>query len=131
MNCVMSRFIRSASANVSVLPPCNNYDMWTNNKKSRDYDLNIDPCPDCDVRFTASSSMPVLAPASILVNQRWKKRQFQKTVLLIGTPSHITCAYLHETASYWICEYFDPAGGRAGTAIVNTIKRWFEDKLRN
>lgn len=129
MNCVMARFIRNSSANVSVLPTCTNYEMWKTPERSRQHNLGVDPCPDCDIRFSSSSSMPVLAPASILTRDRWKKRQYQKTVVLVGTPSHITCAILRETASSWICEYFDPAGGKAGTKMVKKIKRWFEDKL--
>jgi len=129
MNCVMARLVRSNHTNVSVLPPCNNYDVWTDPKKAQYYDLSVDPCPDCDIRFNSSSATPILAPASILVNARWKKRNFQNTVLLIGTPSHITCAFLHETASSWICEYFDPAGGTGGRTILRCIKQWFEEKL--
>jgi len=129
LNCVMARFIRQCGANVSVLPTVQNYEMWRNPKKAANYNLGVDPCPDCDIRFSSSSSKPVLAPTSILAKHRWERRPFSKTVLLIGTPSHITCAILRETASAWICEYFDPAGGNLGTSGVRKIKRWFEDKF--
>ena len=93
------------------------------------YDLSVDPCPDSDIRFSDESEKPVLAPASVLTKNRWKKQLFKSTVILIGTPSHITAAYLRETASCWVCEYFDPAGGKIGKKTTNRIKKWFEEKL--
>jgi len=129
MNGVMAKLLRQSSADVSVLPPCKNYEAWTDPTKAASADLDVDPCPDCDVRFSSTSALPVLAPCSILTKERWKKRKFSKCVILIGTPSHITCAFLRERASDWVCEYFDPAGLRSGSRIYRNIKNWVEEKL--
>merc|ERR1711917_89787 len=53
MNCVMKRYMELISVNLSVLPPCTNYDLWRRPSWRKNYDrpLDEDPCPDCDVRF--------------------------------------------------------------------------------
>ena len=41
--------------------------------------LDEDPCPDCDVRFAADQNncyIPKIAPASILIPSRWRKRKY-------------------------------------------------------
>jgi len=129
MNGVMAKLLRQSYCDVSVLPPCSNYEAWTDPAKAAQQNLEVDPCPDCDVRFSSHSALPILAPCSILTKARWKKRRFSKCVILIGTPSHITCAFLREGASSWICEYFDPAGQRSGSRVYRNIKTWVEQKL--
>ena len=53
MNCVLKRYMESVGVNLSVLPPCSNYDLWRRPSWRKGYDrpLDEDPCPDCDVRF--------------------------------------------------------------------------------
>ena len=82
--------------------------MWMRANSEDDHDLGVDPCPDCDVRFNRETKMPIMAGTSILgliffsqqqnntqrkfiVKDRWKRRNFDDSVLLVGLPEHITC----------------------------------------
>jgi len=67
MNKVMLKFLVTAKVNASSLPPVKDYEMWLNRSAAMEYDLSVDPCPDCDVRFSEHSNQPVMAPTSILV----------------------------------------------------------------
>jgi len=91
LNKVMVRFMIQAGFNCSFLPPVKNYAMWLRNRAEEENDLAIDPCPDCDVRFSRDAKLPMMAGTSILVKSRWKRRSFEDSVILIGLPEHITC----------------------------------------
>ena len=40
--------------------------MWLRNRAEEENDLAIDPCPDCDVRFSRDAKLPMMAGTSIL-----------------------------------------------------------------
>jgi hypothetical protein len=103
--------------------------MWLNRSAALEYDLSVDPCPDCDVRFSEHSRFPIVAPTSILVENRWSRRLFNNTVLLVGLPDHITCAYLNERSRYYEFEYFDPAGRDGDRKSISKLRRWAENEL--
>ncbi|CAK8671149.1 unnamed protein product [Clavelina lepadiformis] len=124
-NCIMKRFLDKHRVNVSVLPPCVHYDLWKHPKWKAEYEkpLDEDPCPDCDVRFTANSEgiyKAKIAPASILVPTRWRKRTYLDTIILIGLPQHITVAYIRETTTQVYVEYVDP-----GRKVFCSLKHRF------
>lgn len=131
-NCVLKKFLSNHSVNVSVLPPCVNYDLWKHPKWKAIYDqpLDEDPCPDCDVRFTAdcdNSYVPKIAPASILIPTRWKKRRYLASIILIGLPQHITVAYIKETSDLIIVEYLDPAGPSGDKRGAEEVEMWMHN----
>merc|ERR1712131_355528 len=92
MNCVMKRYMELISVNLSVLPPCTNYDLWRRPSWRKNYDrpLDEDPCPDCDVRFRFENNEwhAKVAPASILSASRWSKCKYKNSVVMIGLPQH-------------------------------------------
>merc|ERR1719378_958706 len=94
-----------------------------------DHDLGVDPCPDCDVRFNRETKMPIMAGTSILVKDRWKRRNFDDSVLLVGLPEHITCGILHKRRNHYEFEYFDPAGRDGDRKSVQKLKQWIELQL--
>jgi len=103
--------------------------LWKNPKWKSDYDkpLDEDPCPDCDVRFFADHDgiyHAKIAPASILFHERWKKRSFMDTIILIGLPQHITVAYIKETSSNVYVEYVDPAGPSGDKRGCEEVQLW-------
>lgn len=133
-NCIMKRFLEAHCVNVSVLPPCVNYDLWKHPKWKLIYDkpLDEDPCPDCDVRFNTDADgvyRPKIAPASILLPSRWRRRLFGETVILIGLPQHITVAYLKETPSHVYVEYVDPAGPSGDKRGSDEVRLWMHQYL--
>jgi len=133
-NCIMKKFLDRHKCNVSVLPPCSNYDLWKNPKWKSEYDkpLDEDPCPDCDVRFFSDSDgiyHAKIAPASILYQGRWAKRQHMDTIILIGLPQHITVAYIKETSSQVYVEYVDPAGPSGDKRGCEEVQLWMHTFL--
>uniref|UniRef100_H2Z8I1 Uncharacterized protein n=1 Tax=Ciona savignyi TaxID=51511 RepID=H2Z8I1_CIOSA len=133
-NCIMKKFLDLHGVNVSVLPPCVNYDLWKHPKWKEDYNkpLDEDPCPDCDVRFTADAEgvyRAKIAPASILVPSRWRKRPFMDTIILIGLPQHITVAYIKETSTQVFVEYVDPAGPSGDRRGCEEVQMWIHSYL--
>lgn len=133
-NCIMKRFMDGHSVNVSVLPPCVNYDLWKHPKWKLLYDkpLDEDPCPDCDVRFSADADgiyRPKIAPASILLPGRWRRRLYSDTIILIGLPQHITVAYMKETPSHVYVEYVDPAGPSGDRRGSEEVQLWMHQYL--
>lgn len=128
-NCIMKRFLDKHHVNVSVLPPCVNYDLWKYPKWKAMYNkpLDEDPCPDCDVRFTADADgvyTPKIAPASVLVPSRWRKRAYLDSIILIGLPQHITVAYIKETTNQIFVEYVDPAGPSGDKRGSEEVQMW-------
>jgi len=133
-NCIMKKFLDRHRVNVSVLPPCVNYDLWKYPKWKAMYDkpLDEDPCPDCDVRFTADNQgvyKPKIAPASILANSRWCNRAYLDTIILIGLPQHITVAYIKETSTQVYVEYVDPAGPSGDKRGSDEVQLWMHTHL--
>jgi hypothetical protein len=129
MNKVMVQFLNNVKVNASFLPPVKSYEMWLNPKAAANYDTGVDPCPDCDVRFHEDQSKPVLADTSILVKDRWSRRLYNDSVILIGLPDHITCGFLHETGSSYTLEYFDPAGKDGDRANIKKLRKWAQEIL--
>ena len=149
----MVQFLSNVKVNASFLPPVKSYEMWLNPKAAANYDTGVDPCPDCDVRFHEDQSKPVLADTSILgiffrnlflkrmariihpicrsfsaylkVKDRWSRRLYNDSVILIGLPDHITCGFLHETGSSYTLEYFDPAGKDGDRANIKKLRLVF------
>uniref|UniRef100_F6YSY4 Uncharacterized protein n=1 Tax=Ciona intestinalis TaxID=7719 RepID=F6YSY4_CIOIN len=133
-NCIMKKFLDRHSVNVSVLPPCVHYDLWKHPRWKEDYDkpLDEDPCPDCDVRFTADAEgvyRAKIAPASILIPSRWRKRPYMDTIILIGLPQHITVAYIKETSTQIFVEYVDPAGPSGDRQGCEEVQMWIHSYL--
>jgi len=132
-NCIMKKFLDRHRVNVSVLPPCVNYDLWKYPKWKALYDkpLDEDPCPDCDVRFVSNNGMykPKIAPASILAPSRWRRREYLDTIILIGLPQHITVAYIKETSSQVFVEYVDPAGPSGDKRGSEEVQLWMHTYL--
>jgi len=128
-NCIMKKFLDRHRVNVSVLPPCVNYDLWKYPKWKAMYDkpLDEDPCPDCDVRFVSTQNgqyKPKIAPASILQTSRWNVRKYLDSIILIGLPQHITVAYIKETSSQVFVEYVDPAGPSGDKRGCEEVQLW-------
>ena len=47
MNCVMKKFLDLANVNLSVLPPCSNYNLWRRPSWRRHYDKKGYPSQGC------------------------------------------------------------------------------------
>ena len=133
MNCVMKKFLDLANVNLSVLPPCSNYNLWRRPSWRRHYDrpLDEDPCPDCDVRFRWEKNEWVdkIAPASILSQSRWNKNTNPDSIIMIGLPQHIAIGYLRLSDDMAIFEFFDPAGPTGDREGVKELRKWCEKKL--
>merc|ERR1712212_1398262 len=133
MNCVMKRYMELVNVNLSVLPPCTNYDLWRRPSWRKNYDrpLDEDPCPDCDVRFRFENNEwhAKVAPASILSASRWSKCRFKNSVVMIGLPQHIAIGYLRISNDCAMFEFFDPAGPTGDREGVKELKKWAEKKL--
>jgi len=133
MNCVMKRYMELVNVNLSVLPPCTNYDLWRRPSWRKNYDrpLDEDPCPDCDVRFRYENNEwhAKVAPASILSASRWNKCKFKNSVVMIGLPQHIAIGYLRISNDCAMFEFFDPAGPTGDREGVKELKKWAEKKL--
>ena len=56
------------------------------------------------------------------VKNRWSRRLYNDSVILIGLPDHITCGFLHETGSSYTLQYFDPAGKDGDRASVKKLR---------
>ena len=61
----------------------------------------------------------------IKVKDRWSRRLYNDSVILIGLPDHITCGFLHETGSSYTLEYFDPAGKDGDRANIKKLRLGF------
>jgi len=133
MNCVMKRYCEVIGINLSVLPPCTNYDLWRKPQWRKSYDkpLDEDPCPDCDVRFRFENGEwhAKVAPASILSASRWSKCRYRNSVVMIGLPQHIAIGYLRVSNDMAMFEFFDPAGPTGDREGVKELKKWAEKKL--
>jgi hypothetical protein len=133
MNCVLKRYMESVRVNLSVLPPCSNYDLWRRPSWRKGYDkpLDEDPCPDCDVRFRYENNEwhAKVAPASILSASRWPKCRFKNSVVMVGLPQHIAIGYLRISSDMAMFEFFDPAGPTGDKEGVKELKKWTEKKL--
>jgi len=133
MNCVMKRYCEVIGVNLSVLPPCTNYDLWRKPawRKSYSKPLDEDPCPDCDVRFRFENGEwhAKVAPASILSASRWTKCRYRNSVVMIGLPQHIAIGYLRVSNDMAMLEFFDPAGPTGDREGVKELKKWAEKKL--
>jgi hypothetical protein len=63
------------------------------------------------------------------VKNRWSRRLFNDTVILVGLPDHITCGYLNEQSSHYEFEYFDPAGRDGDRKSIRQLRHWSENEL--
>ena len=59
------------------------------------------------------------------VKDRWSRRLYNDSVILIGLPDHITCGFLHEPGSSYTLEYFDPAGKDGDRANIKKLRLVF------
>ena len=59
------------------------------------------------------------------MKDRWSRRLYNDSVILIGLPDHITCGFLHETGSSYTLEYFDPAGKDGDRANIKKLRLVF------
>ena len=59
------------------------------------------------------------------MKDRWARRLYKDSVILIGLPDHITCGFLHETGSSYTLEYFDPAGKDGDRASIKKLRLVF------
>lgn len=134
MNCVMKKFMNKAQVNLSVLPPCANYNLWRRPSWRKAYNkpLDEDPCPDCDVRFRWEKNVwkTKVAPASILSESRWPRNQFKDSVIMIGLPQHIAIGFLRFVGEdQAVFEFFDPAGPTGDREGVRELRKWVEQDL--